>query len=833
MNQNLRRLIFWVGGTLFLLLGVVVVIPLVVHPNEYRAPIAALVKNVTGRTLTIQGDVGLTLFPNVGMVLRDVSLANAPEFGPDPMAQVTTVEVEVKFMPLLSGRVEVEQARMLGLSLFLHRNGAGLSNWDDLSAHLKDGTSQPVAKAVVASEPADVTPKSVNATPVVKVAPEGELGLKELSIGGVDVVGARLYLRDESTERNYKIDNLDVKIGRVQLNRPIAVTSGFSFSEESLKLHGQADMKVQLRMIPGQVSLEGLDVNMLATAQDQRFKEAKGRFVTNVVINSGSATVVFSKTELSAHLWTTDAWLRYVALGYKGQMELDLVRQRLLIPKSLFTALIQANALPPAGVQVQVTSDLIGDWQARTLQMEDLLIEGPAGIRMNGAVKSEGLLTVPVIKGNLSVARFDFRTLLIALGRTIPASRDDKVYSGADVELDFLVSGQEMEFKQVNLGFDESRLTGNLTWNGSGPSIRFDGEVDRLDVDHYLPLLVGSEPTGETVPKEPVKATAKREAPVENALATPKEVTATPLEWLTPGLLVNGQLMIGQLVAGKGHFKDVKAVVTAKEGQMTIDPLSLALYEGQMEAKVHLDGRDQLPKLTLDHTAKGVQAGPLLQEMAGVEGVTGQGDWVMHLLAQGRNQDALTQSLNGDVRLVMADGVIPGLDVVGRIRKAYATFKRVPLPASTVDDTQFSALTATATLTNGVLDNQDLLIQSPVLLMNGAGQVDFVQQRVDYQLKADVATALQGVVGDAQKFQGMTLPLHLRSSFDSIKKFDVGTVDFSQLATNALRERVMDRVGDKLGEEEKEKINRGLDRLEQKLGEPVNQLLRKFGGVLP
>ena len=61
-----------------LVLAAVVFVPLIFDPNDHKDEIAALAKERMGRDLTIQGDIGLTVFPWVGIELGVVELGNAP-----------------------------------------------------------------------------------------------------------------------------------------------------------------------------------------------------------------------------------------------------------------------------------------------------------------------------------------------------------------------------------------------------------------------------------------------------------------------------------------------------------------------------------------------------------------------------------------------------------------------------------------------------------------------------------------------------------------------------------------------------------------------------------
>jgi AsmA protein len=74
----------------------------------------ATIKEQTGATLTVTGPVELALIPRIGISLAEVSLAMPGET--QPGLQVRSLELGLKLLPILSGRVEVEALRLDGLN---------------------------------------------------------------------------------------------------------------------------------------------------------------------------------------------------------------------------------------------------------------------------------------------------------------------------------------------------------------------------------------------------------------------------------------------------------------------------------------------------------------------------------------------------------------------------------------------------------------------------------------------------------------------------------------------------------------------------------------------
>ena len=83
MKALIRIILYLLGGLILisLLLGVAVLV--FFDPNDYRDEIAAVVERETGRSLTIEGDIGLAVFPCCSVELDRTVLSNPPGFGED------------------------------------------------------------------------------------------------------------------------------------------------------------------------------------------------------------------------------------------------------------------------------------------------------------------------------------------------------------------------------------------------------------------------------------------------------------------------------------------------------------------------------------------------------------------------------------------------------------------------------------------------------------------------------------------------------------------------------------------------------------------------------
>ena len=119
MRRLFKALAWGVGIIAALIIAAAIYIFLIFDPNKYKAEITTMVHKATGRELTIQGDLKLSLFPWLGVETGVMTLNNLPEFGRQPFAKIDAAAIKVKLLPLLHKDVEVDTVTLNGLYLNL------------------------------------------------------------------------------------------------------------------------------------------------------------------------------------------------------------------------------------------------------------------------------------------------------------------------------------------------------------------------------------------------------------------------------------------------------------------------------------------------------------------------------------------------------------------------------------------------------------------------------------------------------------------------------------------------------------------------------------------
>jgi AsmA protein len=350
---------------------------------------------------------------------------------------------------------------------------------------------------------------------------------------------------------------------------------------------------------------------------------------------------------------------------------------------------------------------------------------------------------------------------------------------------------RDVQLSDVDAHVNDSTLTGRLAViDFDRPAYQFEFAVDRLDADRYLP------------PSNPSQAASAPAAPIA-VLDLPRERLRT--------LDVDGALKIGTLRLGGLTIRDLSARAKAHKGMIAFAPITASLYGGRYAGEIRIDSRGEVPGIALQESLSGVQAAPLLKDAFGIDVFSGVADLKASITARGRSERDLLSSLSGTADVALRDGVIKGFNAAESVREVEARLKGITTPKSGTRQTDFTELSATLHIANGIARNDDLRGSSPYLRLGGNGTADLVKNRIDYRLRARLVETATGQGGaKADELRGVDIPIRISGA---LSKPEVG-VDGDAVA-ELLRERLT-----------KELERKGRENLEHKLKELLKGLSR-------
>jgi AsmA protein len=263
--------------------------------------------------------------------------------------------------------------------------------------------------------------------------------------------------------------------------------------------------------------------------------------------------------------------------------------------------------------------------------------------------------------------------------------------------------------------------------------------------------------------------------------------------------VINGQFNFtaGALAFRQYRASDVKVDAALDNGTLHIARLAGRAWGGTVDASGSAEAKAR--RVTVKLAADGVDVNALLKNVAGKDLLEGTGRVSADVNTGGATVGAMRSALAGTVALHVRDGAVKGVNLARTLRQAKAALSMKAdsvSQANAAEKTDFSELSASARIANGVAQNDDLDVKSPFLRIGGAGRFDIGRGTVDYTARAAVVETSKGQEGaDLAALKGLTIPVQLSGPFEAI----AWKIQWSGVAAKALENQLKDKLSERLG----------------------------------
>ena len=202
-----------------------------IDPNDYKDQIRKLARDKAHIELTLNGDIGWSLFPWLGLELHDASVATLAQPA-SPVANLQLLGLSVRVLPLLRHEIQMSDVRVDGLELNLRRDAQGHGNWEDLGKPLPGDATQPGAASPAPSDAA---------TPAERRRP------LQLDIDSLTLNNGRVDFLDEQSGRSFSAESIQLSTGAVHPATDIPVTLTGFLGTNQPELRARTELKGTLR----------------------------------------------------------------------------------------------------------------------------------------------------------------------------------------------------------------------------------------------------------------------------------------------------------------------------------------------------------------------------------------------------------------------------------------------------------------------------------------------------------------------------------------------------------------------------------------------------------
>jgi AsmA protein len=474
-------------------------------------------------------------------------------------------------------------------------------------------------------------------------------------------------------------------------------------------------------------------------------------------------------------------WIDHTSDARKKVSDINLTLQDVSMErpvKMTFSALMDQKPLSMEGT----IGPLGQGFKAQTIPV-DLSLNAlkQLALRLKGSLLNP--LISPGVDIDIEIAEFSPRKLVAALGQEFPVkTADPAALSSLSLKTHVKGDAGKVALSNGTMKLDQSKLSFSATAaEFSRPNLRFDLDLDQIDLDRYLP------PKSEQPPPDKTAGAAK---------PTGQKTDYTPLR----RMLLDGKAKIGNLTVSKARIQDVLLQIKAKDGIIQMDPMQLKMYQGSAAGKAVLDVAGNAPKSDLNLKVSGIQVNPLLKDVLAKDFLEGSTNADIQLSMVGDQPDQIKKTLNGQGKLQFNDGAIVGIDLASMARNIGSAFG-LAQKGEKRPRTDFTELSMPFTIKNGVANTPETSLKSPFIRVIAAGTADLVKETLDFRVDPKAVATIKGQ-GDESQRSGIMVPVLVSGTFAS-PKF---RPDLSAAAKEKIEKKVLEsKEAQKLLENEKVK----------------------------
>lgn len=639
-----------------------------------RQRIAEQVKAKTGRDLIISGPSAFTIYPYLGVSLKDVSLSAPAGMSGQPLVAIGEMNIAIKALPLVNREISVNKLLLKDPVFDLRVDKSGRKNWNfaETPSPVRYAQARPAAPAAPAPQvESDAPDAGAPAAPAAEAeSPQaGRLAqIKELQLGDVKIVNGTFRFTDERTGRTQEVSSVDAGIELKSLNGPLSANGNLTWAGENIDFDG--------KLANAKIILEEKPARLVFNASGEHIKAA---YEGTVLLKDG--------TDLD------------------GQITASSPSMRKLV-KWLGTPLPPVAGFGP----LTLSGNLKTADETRTLSNAKLTLDGATA---TGTVSLTKGAIRPYVQANLQITELDLNK-----------------YMGGDAA--------------AATGEAEPPAPKPVPARPAAPA----------------PAAPAPKPDGDAIEQ----LLNEKGGPKVHGFTQRAGWSGEPVNLTLLGVAdADVKLQVGKLLFQQIKVGQSAMTVALKNRFMKANFDDVQLYEGHGKGFITLDGTGKGANIGANIALDGVSAQPLLKDAADLDWLSGKAKLGLQLAANGASELQLVEALNGRADFAFANGAISGFNLPGAIRGIsrgdFSGLKKSPS-----EKTDFSELSATFQITNGVAQNQDLKLTSPLLRVTGAGAVQLPQRTVDYTVKPKLVASLEGQ--GAANATGIEIPVRISGPWD-------------------------------------------------------------------
>lgn len=420
-------------------------------------------------------------------------------------------------------------------------------------------------------------------------------------------------------------------------------------------------------------------------------------------------------------------------------------------------------------------------------------VEGKlANLQWLGNIVAKNFTNNLMLDGNISIPQFSLRDFLQAMGAPLMQNK----HALQKVSSQFVIkkNKQGLKLTELKCQLDTTQIAGNISIQGNQQKTIFAQlSLDKIDLGDYLASNSDNKPQIARI----------KMAEYSGTITAPEKIGYT----LVQRLIMNGKFEVQELQLGQVHLTKLRTVIKADQGLIKLMPVTANLYQGKYRGNISFNFLNAKPSFVADQTLSAIDMAALLADFKDITHVqlTGIGDLHTQITAVGDDAASIVKTLAGKAQFKINNGILKGINLDYWLEVGSAIFHQQAMPNNNVvSETSFRNLTGSFIIDQGIARNDDFLMQSNLLRVDGQGKVNLVTKQLDYLFNAVKINPANN------QSRNDIIPIRVTGSFGNLSI----RPDVEQLIRNQAKKEIQNQA----------------QKLQEKVGEQVDKQLGKKVG---
>ncbi len=718
-----------IKGALFLIGASTFLVYLIVssyHFNELKPRISRVVRELTGRELTLRGNIQLKIGLRPALTVEDAHLENVSWGSRPELVKINRLELQVALLPLIRGDIEVRRFVLVEPDILLERDNSGTWN---IGFKREKGEAEAGVKGEVTS---------------------GEWGLPLFALNQLQIKKGRLIFKDGRSAKTYSVALHSVSAAAANNESPVSIKVKGAYRERSFEVAGTLGALTSFadpdKAWP--LNLVGKTGRATVSADGVIKDLAKGRNFSFVVKTEGQSTADI--TDLINIPQIPD--LRPFKVTGRvsetnGKLSIENLNAHMGSEALAKVHMVGAIKEPRAKRGIDLKVDIRG----KDLTTLEKLLKRP--LHLKGPFHGTGRLRDA--EGRLFVQDLDVQMGHSKLASLRLRGTINDLLAQREFDLKFHVQGKNLanleELLSVSIPFRgpfkaSGRVNdlGHKTYKFS----EFEGTLRNSDLSGSVDIRLDSKRPKLTAVLSSRKldlrpflsrkkgrargAKGSKKGAAEEKAFSSDPLTLDALKRVDAEIVINAKRFLIPRLA----LRDLGAQIFLKSGHLRVRELKSNIgggtLKGRMDVRIRKKGVVVATALEIDNS----DLGRMLKDLKVADVLEGKVDMDVNIRAYGRSVASLMAGLNGKITLVMENGRMNNtyIDMLGA--DVGSSLGKLLDSSSERDYTELNCFVCRFDVKQGLAESTVLVVDTKATSLVGDGEIDLKTEKLNLAMRS-------------------------------------------------------------------------------------------------